>query len=219
MKTPITKTSLREHWRYSWWKYVLLVVLTLMGWNILYSVTAYRPPQDKVVDLYIYGYTLDDSSLQAWLDEVRANEMDDMEQMDVVVVTPDETYGAMILSTRFAANEGEIYILPKTYFQNYASQGWFVALEDMEGLIDTLTGADVDLERSWRMNTDINERHLYGIPLSALPGLSAQMVCDEEAWVCLSVNGGNEENARKLLELLVRDWITAPDESQTTPSA
>lgn len=210
MKTPITAKRIRQHWQYNWWKYALLVCLTLLGWNLIYSTTAYRPPQDKVVDVYLYGYDMD-GGMQAYLDGVRAEEMSDMEQMDWVVITPDDTYGSMVLSTRVAANEGEIYILPKSFFQNYATQGWFLALEDVEGLVETLEGEGVNLERSWRMNTETGERHLYGVPLSALPGLAAHVACTEEFWVCVSVTGQNDENAVKLLQILVRDMLEAPE--------
>ena len=218
MKTPITLKRLQQHWQYNWWKYALLVCISLLGWNLIYSMTAYRPPQEKVVDVYIYGYSIDEG-LQEYLDTVRTEKMTDMEQMDAVVITPDETYGGMVLSTRFAANEGEVYILPKTYFQNYASQGWFLELEGMEGLVEKLEGEDVNLERSWRMNTETGERHLYGIPLSALPGLAAHVVCDEEAWVCLSASGRNDANAYRLLELMVNDLLTAPEPSVETEAA
>lgn len=218
MKTPITMKRIRQHWQYSWWKYALLVCLTLLGWNLIYSITAYRPPQEKVVDVYLYGYDVDEE-MQAYLDQVRAEEMPDMEQMEWVVITPDETYGSMVLSTRFAANEGEIYILPKTFFQNYATQGWFLELENIEGLVETLEGEGVNLERSWRMNTETGERHLYGIPLSALPGLAAHAVSSEEAWVCLSAAGLNDENAVKLLQILVRDMLEAPEEPEALDEA
>jgi len=204
MKTPVTMQRVRQHFNYSWWKYALLVACAVLGWNLIYSVTAYRPPQDKVVDLYIYGYSASDE-LQAYLDNVRANELPDMEQVDAVTVAPDETYGAMILSTRMAAAEGDLYILPKEFFQSYAGQGWFRPLEDIEGLVEGLEARDVNLERSWRMETETKERHLYGIPLSALPGFQQYIVTEDESWLCVFVNNQNDENTIKLLNILIRD--------------
>lgn len=211
MKTPITKKRLKQHFTYSWWKYALLVAIAFFGWDIVYSVTAYRPPQEKIVDLYIYGVTVSDD-LQAYLDGVHENEMPDMEQMDVVTLIPDQTYGAMILSTRMAAAEGDLYILPKEFFQNYAGDGYFVPLEDIPGLTDTLESAGINLERSWRRLTDTDEKHLYGIPISALPGFSQYIITEEESWLCLFVRNDNDENAVKLLNILVRDMLQPPEE-------
>ncbi len=204
MKTPVTVQRLRQHFTYSWWKYALLAVCATLGWNLIYSATAYRPPQDKVVDLYVYGYSADEE-MEVYLNNVRANEMADMEQMNVVTVLPDQTYGAMILSTRMAASEGDLYILPKEYFQNYAGQGYFRPLEDIEGLVEGLEARDVNLERSWRMETETKERHLYGIPLSALPGFQQYVFTEDEGWLCIFVNNQNDENAVKLLNILLRD--------------
>lgn len=216
MKTPVTMKKIRQHFTYSWWKYALLAACAILGWNLIYSVTAYRPPQEKTVDLYIYGYSASDE-LQSYLDSIRANEMPDMEQMDAVTVAPDETYGAMILSTRMAAAEGDLYILPKELFQNYAGQGWFRPLEDIEGLVEGLEARNINLERSWRMETETKERHLYGIPLSALPGFQQYVVTEDEAWLCIFVNNQNEENAIKLLNILIRDMQEEPATLPDTP--
>jgi len=45
MKTPITKAKLQNHFTYSLWKYALLAVVAIFGWNIVYSMTAYQPPE------------------------------------------------------------------------------------------------------------------------------------------------------------------------------
>lgn len=212
MKTPITKKGLKQHFTYSWWKYALLVAIAFLGWDLIYTATAYRPPQEKVVDLYIYGITASEG-MQAYMDGVRENEMPDMEQMSAVTLVPDQTYGAMILSTRMAAGEGDLYILPKEFFQNYAGEGWFVPLEDVPNLVETLEGAGANLERSWRRLTETGERHLYGVPLSALPGFEQYVYTDEEAWLCVFVRNGNEDNVMKLLNILVRDMLQPPPPS------
>ena len=37
--TRITKERLKNHWVYSSWKYLLMVVIFVAGWNLTYSVT------------------------------------------------------------------------------------------------------------------------------------------------------------------------------------
>ena len=53
MKTPLTKERLKHHLAYNSWKYLLLVVLCVLGWNLIYTTTAYRPPVEKIVDVYL----------------------------------------------------------------------------------------------------------------------------------------------------------------------
>ena len=53
MKTPLTKERLKHHLAYNSWKYLLLVVLCVLGWNLIYTTTAYRPPAEKIVDVYL----------------------------------------------------------------------------------------------------------------------------------------------------------------------
>ena len=56
---PISRT-LRSinppfHLTYNWWKYALVIILGALAVNLYFTVTVYRPPEDKKVDLYVYG--------------------------------------------------------------------------------------------------------------------------------------------------------------------
>ena len=124
MKTPLTKDSLRNHLTYSWWKYVLLVCLAAFGWNLIYTMTAYRPPQEKKVVL-IAACLGDQDTMDAYMENIRVNEMSDMEAMSALFMYLDEMYGEMQLSTYIAAAEGDLYILSKDQFQSYAANGAF----------------------------------------------------------------------------------------------
>ena len=39
MKTPITIKAIRQHFTYAWWKYALLALLAIFGWNLLSAIT------------------------------------------------------------------------------------------------------------------------------------------------------------------------------------
>ena len=43
----ITKKWLKNHFAYSWWKYLVLTVACVMGVDMLFAMTAYRVPEDK----------------------------------------------------------------------------------------------------------------------------------------------------------------------------
>lgn len=210
MKTPITIKRVRQHLAYSSWKYLLLVCAVIFGWNLVYTVTAYRPPQEKIVDIYIYSFGEQLDELNAYMTDVRQNEMSDMEQMTASYIMPDETYGTMLLSTRMAACEGDIYILPRDTFQSCASEGWFVELETISGVQETCEALGADLERCWRRNTETRERHLYGLPISAFPRLKEMALLGDDYYLTVVVNNGNDENVLNFLRILLRDMTESP---------
>ena len=184
-------------------------MLIVLGWNIAFTMTAYRSPEDKVVDTYVYGLT-DVSALQTWVDGVHAEQMSDMEQMEALSLIADETYGSMILMTRMAAGEGDLYLLPKTEFTSYSGQGVFEPLEEIDGLLELFESHGIDLERGWYRNTETGERHLYGIPASCLPQLKSMLNASGEYYLSIRLNNNNEENTLKLFQIMVHELIEEP---------
>ncbi len=205
MKTPVTSGKLKQHITYSWWKYLLIAAIALGLVDLLYSVTAYRPPRDKTVGLYVYGYA-NEADLTAYLDNVRKTEMSDMEEISFLTLVDDETYGPMQLMTYLAVGEGDIYLLPREDFLNDAANGALVPLEDDAELLALFDSAGISLQSGWRMDTETGETHLYGIPQDKLPGLS-QYAYAKDGFLCQIVSGGNQENARIFLRILCRDMI------------
>lgn len=105
MKTPVNGKTLREHWNYAWWKYTLLVVLAVLGWNLIYTVTAYRPPESKKVSIYSFVFG-EQTVMEEYLSQVWPEELSDMEDVSCVFTMADETYGPMQLTTYLACRRG-----------------------------------------------------------------------------------------------------------------
>ncbi|MBO4471007.1 MAG: hypothetical protein J5841_04565 [Clostridia bacterium] len=216
MKTPVTSRSLRQHFTYNWWMYLLIALIALGLVDLLYAVTAYRAPREKTVGFYVYGY-MNDTSLTAYLDNVRETEMSDMEEITPVMLTVDDAYGPMQLLTYLSAGEGDVYLLPREQFLNYAMGGTMAALEDDEELMSLFNAAGINLQSGWRKETETGENHLYGIPQDKLPGLS-QYAYVQDGFLCVPLSGGNQENAMKFLRILCRDMISVPEtEEETAP--
>lgn len=212
MKTPLTKDRIRHHLAYSWWMYAILAICTVLFWNILFTVTAYRVPEDKKVDIYIYGYGSEEA-FDAYLTGVREAEMSDMEEMRAIFSVPDETYGSMVLMAHIAAGEGDIYILDKAYYQNYASDGAFLPLEDLPEIAAMEETHRTALERAWRKSSEYG-RHLFGLPLSCVPGISQFVTCSpSDYYLCVAANNQNDENTFKLLQIMLRD-LSAPAQAE-----
>lgn len=216
MKTPVTQQRLKDHLTYSWWKYVLLILISIFGWNLIYSMTAYRAPEEKkvIVGLYGYGtsYNLDDYMLE--VQRIHLPEMEEVAPMDIV---PDEAYGEMILTTRMISGECDIYILPTAEFQNWAAQGACQPLDEvLPELIADLEEAGISLSRGRRQNTTSGEKHVYGIPLRDLPGAQNLLWCDPaDLYLCVFHKTDNDENVLKFTDIFVRDMLNNPP---TTPT-
>ncbi len=217
MKTPITSKRLKEHIRYNWWIYLLITVIGLGLVDILYSVTAYRPPREKTVVFYVYGY-MDDAGLNGWLGQVREAEMADMEDMNAQMLANDDTYGPMQLMTFFAAGEGDVYLLAREQFLNYAASGSLLPLENDTELMALFDSAGISLQSGWRRETGSGETHLYGIPNDKIPGLGRYAYA-QDGFLCLPVTGLNQENAAKLLRIICRDMISEPVDQSEQPDS
>ena len=208
MNTPITARSLKHHFHYNWWKYLIVLLAGTFLVDLLFTVTAPRIPDEKKVELYVFGYALD-ADLTAYIDRVHEEEMPEMEAMSAVISYPDETYGPMLLTTYLAAREGDVYLLPREDFLSVSSQAAFLPLEGDAELMALFSDAGLDLRRGWRTLPDSDETHLYGIPMDLLPGLSSLCYVDNGFLAVLSY-GGNTENALKFLRILCRGMIGGP---------
>ena len=216
MKTPFTSGRLKQHFTYSWWIYLLIIALSFALVDILYSVTAYRSPRDKTIGLYVYGY-MNEQGLAEYMNHVRETEMPEMEEINPLLLVKDDTYGPVQMMTYITAGEGDLYLLPREEFLNYALNGILVPLEDDAELIALFDGAGVNLQNGWRRETETGETHLYGIPQDKLPGLMKYAYA-QDGYLCLVVTGQNQENAAKFMRILCRDMITAPAEEEPSPA-
>lgn len=205
MKTPLNGQRLQQHLTYSWWKYAILIIIGALGVNLIYTVTTYRSPADKIIDMYIYGFA-DEKAMQSYMDQVHEQQLAEMEEMRILLLTTDATYGSMQVSTYIAAGEGDIYILPRDEFISLASSGAWVPLEEDEELMKIMTDAEVNLQSGWRREADSGVSHLYGIPLSKLPGLSDKVMV-ENGYISVLLTNGNDDNVLKFLRILCRDMI------------
>lgn len=213
MKTPISKEKIQTHFTYSLWKYALLIVIAIFGWNLFYSATKPQAPEEKKLIVGVYAPYASDTSLNLYMENVRAELMPDMEEMLASIIMADEMYGDMILSTRVAARECDIYILPRTQFQNYAAMGAFMPLEEvLPDLIADLQAAGVSLSRGNRANDELGgEKHQYAIPCADLPGIMPMLQCDtSDMYLAIFFETGNNENAVKFFDQFVRDMMVEP---------
>ncbi len=209
MKTPVNGETLRQHMTYNWWKYILVAILAIFGTNLIYTMNTYRSPENKKVDTYVYGL-MNEKGFQEYVDSVHAEKMSDMEEMTALMLSTDATYGPMQLMTYMAAAEGDLYMLPRDNFISLAADGSFLPLEEDEELMNLFSEAGISLQSGWRKLTETGENHLYGIPISKLPGL-AKYVAVDNGFVTILTSCRNDDNACRFLRILCEDMLKEPE--------
>lgn len=216
MKTPVTRKKIQDHFTYSWWKYILLVVLSFMTWSIVYASTAYRPPEEKKVILGVYSAAPETNAV-AYMEEVQRLYLPDMEQVEPMYILPDQMYGDMILMTRAAGKECDIYVLPTETFQTWAAEGACQPLDVvLPDLVSDLEAAGISLTRGRRTNDDTGEKHVYGIPCRNLPSANGVLSMDtKDMYIAVFHDTGNDENVLRFMDIFIHDLMNEPPVTPT----
>ena len=206
-KFPITKVRVQNHFHYFWWQYGLLLLVGIFGWNLLFTMTHYRPPEELKVEWYYQGpsttTTVDRG--QKLLDELWPELFPEMEEVNFNLVGTDEMYGDMQLMVWMAAGQGDLYFLQKSSFTSYANGN---TLLDLQPYVDdgTLNVEGVDLRAGIATDPETGEKGLFGIPMDAFEGMWDYDMKPTGALACVPLGSGNVENAMILLEYLLDNW-------------
>lgn len=221
IKTPLDPKRIKNHFAYGYWKYLILIVVAVAGWNLIYQTTQYRPPEDKRIDFYVASNTMDSDAMDTWLSGVRQAAFPDLELMEAYTVMAgnDDPYAQMQLSTFIMAGEGDVYLLDSERFKSFASQGAMAPLENYvaDGSLKT---DGLDVSGGYVTVSDTGERHLMGIPADKLYGLVNHFGIDCRGMVLgVMVRSGNEKNAVKFIDYLIQNMQEpAPDWLSPQPS-
>ncbi|HPR79298.1 MAG TPA: hypothetical protein PLR69_11935, partial [Candidatus Limiplasma sp.] len=152
LRMPITKSKIRNHFHYSFWKYLVLIVIALFGWNLIYTSTRYQSPDNLKVEFYAEAGAIGGKDLQALADQIHTEIMPEMEEVTASTITYDQTYGDMQLTVWVSAAQGDVYLLSGTRFKSLASND---ALMDLQPYIDnsTLNVDGLDLSKGYYTDT------------------------------------------------------------------
>lgn len=211
IKTPLSKERIRTHFTYSSWKYLVVLLASIFGWNLIYTMTAYRSPEHLRVDVYIQSGTAVDEVVDAFFKPVWEACIPDMETVDAVILstsTTEDAYANMQLSVYIMAGEGDIYMLTTDDFKNYASQGAFI---DLTTYVDNgmLNIDGIDVSAGYVATVDdegvpTGEKQFFGIPAYTLNGFKEKAgVYNQNLIIGVTAFSGNEENTIKFLNGLI----------------
>ncbi|MCL2811801.1 MAG: hypothetical protein FWD25_07925 [Clostridia bacterium] len=209
VNTRITKERMRHHFSYGVWKYVLLAVLAIFGWDLIYSMTAYRPPADKKLDIYIVSPGADVNRMREDLLEPLQAVFPDQEAFSFLYVALDddrEPNAVMQFTTYIGAMQGDVFLLSMGLYRQYGSaleDGLFLQLDEAiaSGQL-SIEGMDIESVRFE------DGDGIYGIPAKTLYGLTDYMINNEHMVLAIPAYSGNAENAIQLISFLVERFST-----------
>ena len=124
-----TDTRLSPHLHYHWWKYVLLVVLSVAIWTSVFDTLA-RPAKNEKVGIVFFGDSLNVSALYADLQSaVQEITEQKITCLDVSQTFADHTHLGQILMAR--AYDCDLLILPAELVDKLSAYGFFMPLPEI----------------------------------------------------------------------------------------
>ena len=196
--------KLKNHFTYSWWKYLIVLVVGLFGMDLLYTVTEPRVPDDQRIEVIVCGTSLE-QDFNVYLKSVCAEKMTDILETEVTV-TPDDTDALQYLTVRIATQGGDLYLLPKDKFVNMTENGALLPLETDQELMSILSDFNPD-DFVWGNEPNSRDMHIYGISVRYLSGLDPYFLMND-GYLCVLRYGKNVENAQKFLHIIAEDMKT-----------
>ncbi|NLC31819.1 MAG: hypothetical protein GX781_00775 [Clostridiales bacterium] len=227
LRIPINKITLKHHFTYNLWKYILLVIVSIFFVDIVYSTTAYRSPEDKRIDIYIQGAISNQSDIDDLFEEMRIDFLPEVEVIRSAFLlsgSQDDMYAAQQLTTYLAVGEGDLYLLEAEDFKRYAAQGVFIDLSQAieDGILNTkgidLSSGYVAIQE-YDMEKDRvvigGEKRLYGIPAASLDGLLSEFgIFNQDLFIAMTVFNGNDENVLRFFNELINRTHRESSENQ-----
>lgn len=211
----ISVGQLKTHFVYSWWKYLLVLVLGCFGVDLLFTMTAYRPPEEKKIELYLCSSYADSIAIEeAFWPELQAR-CPDQEELTVLNINlaSGDIYAQMQFSTYAAAQEGDVCLLPRSEFRKLAQDGADNAFLELTPYLEggAIGVEDIDLSGG-RAVSEAGEEGLYGIPADTLYGLLDYSCDPENSILCIMAYSGNQDTAAVMIDLLLQKLCTEKPE-------
>ena len=211
----LTVKWLKNHWSYSWWKYIAIAVICALGVDLLFTSTAYRPPEEKKLELYVLNDFVVTEPLYDMLWPQLQQRSPDQEELIVLNInlSGNDTYAYMQYSTYLAAQQGDVCLMPRSEVAKLAEEGAenvFVELSDyiVDGVIDP---KGIDLSRGM-LKTSTGEVGVYAIPADSLTDLKNLSNNPADSFLVLLAHGGNDDHAAVLLDLMIENYHVDSEE-------
>lgn len=206
MENKITKAWIRNHFQYSWWKYLAALIISTFGINLVFSMTAYRPPEEKKLEIYLCSGYADAQMMQEAIWPKILEVCPDQEELTVlnIDISTDDYYTQMQFTTYLGAQQGDILLLKKDKMAQLSQEGADYAFLELTPYIESgaLDVGELDMS-GMVFKSEMGEEGVYGIPADALYGLLDYGIIPYDTVLCVTGYNGNEENVIRVLQLML----------------
>lgn len=205
MDIRITKAKVKNHWHYSWWKYLVIAIVCALGVDMLFATTRYQPPANKKIEMYLCNGYADATVVQDTLWPALLAAAPDQEQLSVININlqNEDMYANMQFTTYVGAQQGDVLLLPAASVKNLSVEGGDTAFMELTPFIEEglLNLGDLDLS-SGMMPSEDGTMGLYAIPADTLYGMT-QVNCDPAGgYFVIMGYSMNPENAARTIQLM-----------------
>ena len=214
----LSRKSILNYLMYSWWKYVVLVVVCVLGVDVLFTVTAYRVPEEKKVEVYILNDFIDSDRLQEqlWPELLAFDAAQEEMFVQNINLSSNDMYAYMQFSTYVAAQQGDVCLMPAAEVKKLAADGAEHAFLELtpyieRGLIDPM---DIDLAAGM-MRSSEGVEGLYAIPADSLYGLLELNNDPAGSMLCVLDYNGNDDASAAVLGQMIKLYHCEKLETQT----
>lgn len=195
----LDKGTLRNHWVYGKWIYLLIVLLVIGLVELLLPMTAYRPPAEHKTDIAVVGYFSDVEPLGKISAAIMENPQAvdpvlEQVQIDGIAYSGDpetDMYGATNFQVKLGAAVYDVYFLPEALKDQ---------LMGMEGLQPLNALASMELLSDLLPNATDGE-NVYAVPLASLTRLNEPDIGydSQDKYAVVAASSKNPELAVKVL--------------------
>ena len=204
----ITKKRLKNHFAYSWWKYALAAVLSVMGVSLVFAATRYEPPADRRLTVYVLNDYTDAETMQAdlWarIKEARP-EQEALFVQNIDLTDSSNIYAPMQFSTYVAAQQGDVFLIPYDEMLKIVADGPEDALVDLTAYIESgvIDVSGLDLSACMMEKPD-GTTGVYAVPADQLYGLRTAYYNDTKGSVlCIPIYSQNQDTAAEAIRILM----------------
>lgn len=204
----ITKKRLKNHFAYSWWKYALAAVLSVMGVSLVFAATRYEPPADRQLTVYVLNDYTDAETMQAdlWarIKEARP-EQEALFVQNIDLTDSSNIYAPMQFSTYVAAQQGDVFLIPYDEMLKIVADGPEDALVDLTAYIESgvIDVSGLDLSACTMKKLD-GTTGIYAVPADQLYGLRTAYYNDAKGSVlCIPIYSQNQDTAAEAIRILM----------------
>ncbi|MBO2517817.1 MAG: hypothetical protein CW338_11220 [Clostridiales bacterium] len=211
----VCKENIVNHFRYHWYLYALALIAAIVIPTIVFSVSNYESPADQRVDFFFINTGNYESLVKPVFDRIVSDSAaENVESLTYEFIDNDSS-GTMeqVVSLRIAVGgEKDIIFSDSTIFTTYAAQGVFIPLENV---IPAELLSNPAINSGYVYCESDGNSHLYGIPVSVLPGLTnTPPYLFDSLYISVYINNGNDKNVMAVIDQLIEYGLTSTPETE-----